>query len=549
MLILCLRITHYRLTFLFQGAGGGPSEDNVTGLLVRSTATQWAKRSLLAVDAGVHLSVIIKILEEDIPRAIRRPDLEADPISPALGRQRSKSNGNGTIPPRMASHKSNPSIGTASPIAKSDVEERFRLELTTGPFAGYILQSKTARANAVQVLRELIPTYLISHPHLDHVAGLAINTASFQHTASRKVIAGLPSTVEAIKEHVFNDIMWPNLSDEDGGVGLVSYQRLQEGDNVAVGFGEGQGYIEVCDGLTVKCLSISHGKCSQNHTHRGSYPAVTDHTQQYSTSRRSSKVPTPPPITHDRNYGYHGKRGCIIDSTAFFLRDENSCKEILIFGDVEPDSISLCPRTIHVWSDAAPKVASGTLTGILIECSYDDSQPDKALFGHLNPKHLIAELQVLAEKVAALKPSEDPLALRKRKRQSNGHIIPEDSVPPPSPVRRGRSNTHTTRRRKRSSISPASKPSEDLFISAGFHDAGIDGTVSDDHQRPVPQGRRQSLVGALEGLRVIIIHVKDNLRDGPNIRDTILAQLIGYEKERHLGCTFEISKSGTSFWL
>ena len=547
--VLCLRIWHCKLIALSQGAGGGPSEDNVTGLLVRSIATQWAKRSLLAVDAGVHLAAIIKILEEHIPKAVRRPDLEADPVSPALERQRSKSNGNGTIPPRMVSHRSNPSIGAASPIAKADVEERFRLELTTGPFAGYILQSKTAGANAVQVLRELIPTYLISHPHLDHVSGLAINTASFQHTASRKLIAGLPSTVEAIKEHIFNDIMWPNLSDEDGGVGLVSYQRLQEGGSVAVGFGEGEGYIEVCDGLTVKCLSISHGKCSQNHTHRGNYPNAAEHSQHYSTSRRGSRTSTPPAMSHDRNYGYHGKRGCIIDSTAFFLRDEHTGKEVLIFGDVEPDSISLSPRTVHVWSDAAPKIASGTLTGILIECSYDDSQPNKALFGHLNPKHLIAELQVLAEKVAALKPGEDPSVLRKRKRQSNGLVIPEDSVPPSSPIRRDRSKTHTMRRRKRSSVSPATKPSEDILISPGLHNAGIDGASMDGHERPVPQGRRQSLVGALEGLRIIIIHIKDNLRDEPNVRDTILAQLTAYEKERQLGCRFEISKSGTSLWL
>ena len=524
----------------------------MTGLLVRSAATQWTKRSLLAVDAGVHLAAIIKILEEHIPNAVRRPDLEVDALSPAFEKQRTKSNGNGTIPPRIVSHRSNASIGAASPIAKADVEERFRLELKSGPFAGYILQSKTAGANAVQILRELIPTYLISHPHLDHVSGLAINTASFQHTASRKVIAGLPSTVEAIKEHIFNDIMWPNLSDEDGGVGLVSYQRLQEGGSVAVGFGEGIGYIEVCDGLTVKCLSISHGKCSQNHTHRGSYPSLTDHSQHYSTSRRGSRASTPP-ISHERNTGYHGKRGCIIDSTAFFLRDDHSGQEILIFGDVEPDSISLSPRTVHVWADAAPKIANGTLTGILIECSYDDAQPDKALFGHLNPKHLFAELQVLAEKVAAFKlAAEDPSALRKRKRQSaNGLAVAEDSVPPSSSslLRRGRSNTHTTRRRKKSSVSPASKPSEDLVSPEIRGDATIDGMSIDNHERLVPQGRRQSLVGALEGLRVIIIHIKDNFRDEPDVRQTILAQLIGYEKERGLGCRFEISRSGTSLWL
>lgn len=257
-------------------------------------------------------------------------------------------------------------------------------------------------------------------------------------------------------------------------------------------------------------------------------------------------------MPHDRKYGYHGQRGCIIDSTAFFLRDEHTGKEVLIFGDVEPDSISLSPRTANVWSDAAPKIASGTLTGILIECSYDDSQPDKALFGHLNPKHLIAELQVLAEKVAVLKPSEDQAAARKRKRQSNGLIIPEDSVPPPSPVGRSRGNTHASRRRKRSSASPATRPPSDILMSPGMRDSTVDGTDRgpvDDHELQVPQGRRPSLVGALKGLRVVIIHVKDNLKDEPNVRDTIIAQLMAYERDRQLGCVFEMSRSCTSIWL
>lgn len=536
-----------------KGAGGGPSEDNVTGLLVRSTATQWAKRSLLAVDAGVHLAAIMKILEEHLPNAIERSDVDPGILPPQLERKLSKSNSSSAAPARIDSHSSNPSLGAATPLTKTDIgKEKAALELTTGPFTGYVLHSKTAGAAAVQILRELIPTYLISHPHLDHVSGLAINTASFQHTASRKLIAGLPSTVEAIKEHIFNDIMWPNLSDEDGGVGLVSYQRLQEGGSVAVGFGDGTGYIEICEGLTVKCQSISHGKCSQNHTHRGSYPSIVDHSQHYSTSRRGSRASTPPPMSHDRKYGYHGQRGCIIDSTAFFLRDEPTGKEVLIFGDVEPDSISLSPRTHIVWADAAPKIANGSLVGILIECSYDDSQPDKALFGHLNPKHLVAELQILAEKVAALRPTEDSTAARKRKRQSNGLVIPEDSVLSPSPVSRERGSAHTTRRRKRSSVSPASKPHTDMPMSDGARDhaiRGLESVTTDDQELAVPQGRRPSLVGALKGLRVIIIHIKDNLRDEPDVRATILAQLKAYEKERQLGCVFEVSRSCTSIWL
>ena len=47
----------------------------------------------------------------------------------------------------------------------------------------------------------------------------AINTAAFHATSRPKTLAALPSTVDAIKHHIFNDVIWPNLTDEDGGVG------------------------------------------------------------------------------------------------------------------------------------------------------------------------------------------------------------------------------------------------------------------------------------------------------------------------------------------
>ena len=90
------------------------------------------------------------------------------------------------------------------------------------------------------------------------------------------------------------------------------------------------------------------------------------------------------------------QKSCVVDSTAFFIRDSQSKREVLIFGDVEPDSISMTPRTHFVWQEAARKIAHGLLGGIFIECSYDDSQADAVLFGHLNPRHLIAELRTLA---------------------------------------------------------------------------------------------------------------------------------------------------------
>lgn len=546
---LCLYFYLSRLiTCSRKGAGGGPTEDNVTGLLVRSTASNWSKGSLLAVDAGIHLAAIIKILEEHLPNAIPR----TPPRLPLLGhnRARSKSIGNNGVPAGVASHGSI-ATAVASPIGLPD-GAKSTLELTTGPFASLEVPFESARANAAHILRYLIPTYLISHPHLDHVSGFAVNTASFQQTSFPKRLAALPSTVEAIKDHIFNDVIWPNLSDEDGGVGLVTYMRLQEGGNVALGVGEGQGYIEICDGLTVKCWSISHGTCMRRHHHRGSHADTSGHNS--SAPGRASRHETPP--TLDRNYSLPNDRICVSDSTAFFLRDDHTGREVLIFGDVEPDSISLTPRTKQVWTEAAPKIAAGTLQGILIECSYDDSQPDKALFGHLNPRHLIAELQVLATEVANVKYGEEVLdkasSGRKRKRQSNGFkFSQEDTITQPF---RGRAHSHATRRRKRgSSVSPATKPANDEFLPMFPNEAeaaGIEGAAEPMADEGVVASRKSSrTTGVLNGVRVIVIHVKDNLKDGPNVGDTILGQLEAYEKDAQLGCGFEISKAGTSVWL
>jgi hypothetical protein len=55
-------------------------------------------------------------------------------------------------------------------------EEKMTI-LKTGPFAGLPFPNESARANALHVVRECIATYLITHPHLDHLAGFVVNTA------------------------------------------------------------------------------------------------------------------------------------------------------------------------------------------------------------------------------------------------------------------------------------------------------------------------------------------------------------------------------------
>lgn len=502
----------------------------MTGLLVRSTATKWAKGSVLAVDAGTHLAAVINIIKEHLPRALSK-----EPVELSNGVTQSISSSQTPVRPANGN-------GTDTPQADT---EKPGLVLSTGPLAEFELPHTTAKANAAYFVRNLITTYLITHPHLDHISGFVINTAGFQHTSRPKRLAGLPSTIDAFKNHVFNDVLWPNLSDEDGGVGLVSYMRLAEGGNIAIGEGEGRGYIEVCDGLAVKSRSVSHGKCMHNHMRHSSGSGHTQEAFTESLSRRPSQnVSTPQPFQHTQNFG-----PCVIDSSAFFLRDDHTGNEILIFGDVEPDSLSLSPRNAQVWSDAAPKVAAGLLKGVLIECSYDESQSDDTLFGHLAPRHVVSELQVLARKVKAhINGESNMLApLGKRKRTISGIGFEDLELKP----RRGRqASTRGRRKGRKSNISPATLSTEEARDTGETLD-GQRASIPD--QLPTPATAREDSIDStgrpLEGLRIIIIHVKDNLKDGPTVGETVLEQLQEMEKEAQLGCSFSISAPGTSVWL
>ena len=184
----------------------------VTGLLVRSTSTQWSPNSVVAVDAGTLLAGIIRTLGLYI----------------------------------------------------TDSKEREGL-MKEGPFVGLDLPARTAQANAAYIFRDIIGGVLLTHPHLDHLAGLAINTPLLEAGNGPKPLAALPSIVNAIKSHMFNDVIWPNLSDEDGGVGFITYQRLVDGGNPRFGVGETKGYVRACNGLLTKCLAVSHGRCKQRY--------------------------------------------------------------------------------------------------------------------------------------------------------------------------------------------------------------------------------------------------------------------------------------------
>jgi len=350
-------------------------------MLVRAAQTEWRKSSMIAVDAGAHLASIIHILEREMPPTSEK------------------------VPPKGYSQL-----------------------LEHGPFAGINFPCISAKANALYIFRDILHAFLITHPHLDHLSAMAINTPALEYGREAKAIVALPSTIEAIKNHIFNDWLWPNLSDEGHGVGFVTYRRLIEGGNPRLGSGDSRGYVNVCDGLATKCWSVSHGKChrrahSVSHQHSDSFgwnqsdynfPSrrlsriSDDHGYFAAVAQQQPQAPsqlppvpmTPgvggaPPAAHfDPNHLFEP-----VASSAFFIRNDATGNELLIFGDIEPDSVSMSPRNYIVWDDAAGKFASGSLKAIFIECSYDDSVRNEDLYGHLCPRHLIAELIFLAHSV------------------------------------------------------------------------------------------------------------------------------------------------------
>lgn len=439
-----------------------------------------------------------------------------------------------------------------------------------GPFAGLSVPHKSADANAGYITSSLIEAYLITHPHLDHISGFVVNTAGPTGTRPKK-LAGLPNTIHAFKTHIFNNVIWPNLSDENNGAGLITYCRLVEGGSPALG----DGYSEICDGLLVKIWSVSHGHCIEKHCHRGSQSSASGHdlsALQTPGPRRgggdsnnvhaSQTTPRRQSLLSQATFGSTGGGGgsgspggseaekfCVYDSSAYFIQDCEHKREVLIFGDVEPDSLSLSPRNLQIWQEAASKFVAGSLAAIFIECSYDDSRSNDRLFGHLKPTYVIEELKVLAAEVMAAsktKSEPGPDATKKRKRMSDASAMPRSAPRPPAseePVSPKTTKTvdvepastgssRTAGRRTRASASP--------HISTPTHDL----TLREDSP-PLFAGERRQL----EGLKVVIIHVKESLTDDDDVGETILKELQEHEKSAQLGCEFVIAHSGQSFYL
>ncbi|KAL2752896.1 hypothetical protein ACRALDRAFT_2074580, partial [Sodiomyces alcalophilus JCM 7366] len=522
------------LQIIILGSGGGPLENNTTAILVRAVASGWQKCSMVAVDAGVHLAAIVQILESTQP-----PDLASLPLPHTL---------------------------------------------EAGPFAGLQLHSASTHVNAAHIARSLVDTYLITHPHLDHIAGFVVNTAGVPGGPRPKRLAGLPATIEAFKQHIFNNVIWPNLSDENGGVGLVTYTRLVDGGSSAIGDGDARGYLEVAEGLSVKACSISHGSPIEPPpppAQRGSLSSTPAHTFPRSTHNPSATPQTrvascpyifqqPPNLLDAQPPPPPAPAGPVYDSTVYFLRDSATGCEILAFGDVEPDALSSVPRNLGIWTEAAPKFARGALRAILLECSYDDSQSTDRLFGHMKPSFVMEELRTLAREVDMVRClSNAESAKRKRlqvdcdaavsARRKTGPEFTSDAgeargfdseaVSPKTVRSRFNSQQDDAVALQEQARSGTGTP----YLSAPTAELSLKDVVARDIRLPLPfydgvDRAESTAVRPLEGLKVIIIHVKNKL-DGVDQGATIMKELQAHEEEAQTGVEFILSYAGQSIYV
>lgn len=216
--------------------------------------------------------------------------------------------------------------------------------------------------------------------------------------------------------------------------------------------------------------------------------------------------------------------------------------------------MSLDPRNRRVWEVAAPKVANGTLRAIFIECSYNDSIDDVSLYGHLCPRHLIAELSTLASKVEEVQQAKEKTT-EKRKRE--GSSPEETSNVSPKTKRAHSVNVGevqlgymdsspqlSTRRETRSGVKGSDRLSGATDTTG---DAAAEGDGRSTGSADTQFRRHESY--PLAGLSVYIIHIKDPLTDGPPAGDQILQELKTQGEAARLGCEFCLPDPSEGIWI
>ncbi|KAG2734889.1 hypothetical protein G9P44_002895 [Scheffersomyces stipitis] len=325
----------FELTFL--GSSGGPLEGTTCAILLKPSNVEYADivagklhDELVCIDAGSGLAQLTEIIYNEM--------LHQQPTS------------------RLSKYYPN----------SLPVHSYYSAEVTT-PFKDLKADSCF---QASQGIFNCMSTYLITHPHLDHISSLVINSASFSKL-NPKTVYGSIYTVSALQNNVFNGIIWPNMPSFDI-LKLVSRDYWKQ---FTINNGK----------YTITMFDLSHGELVKHESKKNGTIGTTTLTQEAQYS--------------------HQKKHYI--SSAFLISYNPTNDLILIFGDFESDLVSKLDNNRRIWRHIAPIITSGEkkLKGIVLECSNCNGYPEAELYGHLTPSYLISEL--LALEAACLEISPD----------------------------------------------------------------------------------------------------------------------------------------------
>src|SRR6478736_1581691 len=218
---------------------------------------------------------------------------------------------------------------------------------------------KVWKGPANEVLKTNIKGYLISHPHLDHVAGLIINSPD----DSAKPIYGLKSCLDVLKSNYFTWKTWSNFGNE------------------------------------------------------GDKPTLNKYT--YTTLTPESKAPilnTTMSVTAFALSHVNPN-----ESTAFLISNDD--RYILYLGDTGADEVEKSDKLNKLWHVAGPLIKEKKLKAIFIEVSFPNAQAENLLFGHLTPRLLMKEMIILSQMTEAAGLANFPVVITHRKPVGNNEEI------------------------------------------------------------------------------------------------------------------------------
>ena len=186
-------------------------------------------------------------------------------------------------------------------------------------------------SNPSLIQQKQINSYFISHAHLDHTAGLIMNSPNDK----AKNLYGLASVLEVFKKNYFTWSAWANFGNEGEAPILKKYAYKTLTPSIEIPVEN--------TGLWVTPFVLSHVKPYQ--------------------------------------------------STAFLVRNQDSY--VLYLGDTGADTVEKSKQLAQLWQTIAPLVIKNQLKALFIEVSFDNSIPESALFGHLTPKLFMEEMTKL----------------------------------------------------------------------------------------------------------------------------------------------------------